>query len=56
MYRAALLFRVLVACRSSKFRGSRLTCCSDFEFWNFTYAMPEGSEKTPRAVLHFTVA
>lgn len=28
---------------------------SDFEFWNFTYYMPEGFEGTPNLVLEFDV-
>lgn len=29
--------------------------CSDFEFWNFTYTMPEGSKEVPRIRLEFEV-
>jgi hypothetical protein len=26
---------------------------NDFEFWNFTYGMPEGSKEVPRVRLEF---
>lgn len=29
--------------------------CSDFEFWNFTYVMPEGFEGVPNLMLSFEV-
>lgn len=32
-----------------------LICGSDFEYWNFTYGMPEGSVETPKISLSFAL-
>jgi len=51
-----LVVNVLPSSKLKQFFGKAITkadipCHSNFEFWNFTYTMPAGSDVVPNLVL-----
>ncbi|KAL5429342.1 hypothetical protein PMIN05_010746 [Paraphaeosphaeria minitans] len=51
--RAGAMSRASKSVSGSRDICNLLTCCCDFEFWNFTYGMPEGSGGIPQISLSF---